>query len=216
MKKAVRLFFVSICVFFVSVCVFVGCPAGETPETVLPIYGHKEIDQNGDTIYHTVEDFAFTNQEGQIITKEATNGEVYIADYFFTHCPTMCPAMTGQMKRVQKALPDVTILTHTCDPERDSVGQLKKYTEKRDINTTNWHFLTGSKMALYDHGFYSYMMTTNEDVLAPGGFMHSPYFAIVDRSHRVRGMYDGTNTEQVDQLIVDAKKLIKSYSSGKD
>jgi len=200
----------------VSAVFLISCADIGTPDAVLPIYGHKDLDANGDTIYHTVEDFAFTNQDGNVVTKEATKGEVYIADYFFTHCPAMCPAMTGQMKRVRKALPEVTILTHTCDPENDSVGQLKKYTQKRGINTTNWHFLTGSKTELYDHGFYSYMMTTNEDVLAPGGFMHSPYFAIVDRSHRLRGMYDGTDTEQVDQLIVDAKKLIKSYNNEQD
>ena len=192
----------------------VSCEEKKSPETILPIYGHKELDFNRDTIYHTVEDFSFTNQDGALITKEATHGEVYIADYFFTHCPTMCPAMTGQMKRVRKALPEITILTHTCDPKRDSVGQLKRYVEKRGVNTDNWHFLTGKKKDLYAHGLYSYMMTTDEDILAPGGFMHSPYFAIIDRSHRVRGMYDGTNTEQVDQLITDAKKLIKSYSHG--
>ncbi|MBT4775941.1 MAG: SCO family protein [Crocinitomicaceae bacterium] len=207
MRKEINL------LFFILVFV-TSCQEKSTPDAILPIYGHKELDTNGDTIYHTVEDFEFTNQDGVLISKKSTHGEVYIADYFFTHCPTMCPAMTGQMKRVRKALPEITILTHTCDPKRDSAQQLKRYVEKRGIDTDNWHFLTGDKEALYTHGFYSYMMTTDEDILAPGGFMHSPYFAIVDRDHRVRGMYDGTNTEQVDQLIVDAKSLINSYSNG--
>jgi len=193
---------------------FSACSDTGSPENILPIYGHKELDSDGDTIYHVVEDFSFTNQDGITITKKDTKGEIYIADYFFTHCPTMCPAMTGQMKRVQNALPEVTILTHTCDPKNDSVGQLKSYVEKRGINTDNWHFLTGAKADLYDHGYYSYMMSTSEDVLAPGGFLHSPYFALVDRSHRIRGMYDGTNTEEVNKLIDDAKKLLKSYNNG--
>jgi protein SCO1/2 len=190
------------------VIILVGCSESNSKKN-LPFLGNKDISLTGDTVYHEIEAFSFTNQDGEIITKESTRGKVYVADYFFSHCPTMCPAMTGQMKRVQKAIPEITILTHSCDPERDSVGQLKWYTEKRDIDVSNWHFLTGSKKALYDHGFYSYMMTTDEDVLAPGGFMHSPLFALIDGDHHIRGVYDGTTTESVDQLIEDAKSLIK-------
>ncbi len=191
-------------------CLLAACSEA-TPDNVLPILGNRDVDTNGDTIYHEVETFVFTNQDGEIITRDSARGEVYVASYFFTHCPTMCPAMTGQMQRVRNALPDITIFTHTCDPARDSVEQLKRYVDKRGIDTERWHFLTGSKSALYDHGFYSYMMSTDEDVLAPGGFLHSPYFALVDRTHRIRGMYDGTNTVEVDRLIEDAEKLIKSY-----
>jgi len=194
--------------FLIGAIVLVGCSGTDT-EKALPYLGNKDISLSGDTIYHEIEAFSFVNQDGEIITKESTQGKVYVADYFFSHCPTMCPAMTGQMKRVQKAIPEIIILTHTCDPERDTVEQLKYYTEKRDIDVSNWHFLTGSKKALYDHGFYSYMMTTDEDVLAPGGFMHSPLFALIDGDHHIRGVYDGTTTESVDQLIVDAKSLIK-------
>jgi len=194
--------------FLIGTIVLVGCSGTDTEKT-LPYLGNKDISLSGDTIYHEIEAFSFVNQDGEIITKESTKGKVYVADYFFSHCPTMCPAMTGQMKRVQKAIPEIIILTHTCDPERDTVEQLKYYTEKRDIDVSNWHFLTGSKKALYDHGFYSYMMTTDEDVLAPGGFMHSPLFALIDGDHHIRGVYDGTTTESVDQLIVDAKSLIK-------
>jgi len=194
--------------FLIGTIVLVGCSGTDTEKT-LPYLGNKDVSLSGDTIYHEIEAFSFVNQDGEIITKESTKGKVYVADYFFSHCPTMCPAMTGQMKRVQKAIPEIIILTHTCDPKRDTVEQLKYYTEKRDIDVSNWHFLTGSKKALYDHGFYSYMMTTDEDVLAPGGFMHSPLFALIDGDHHIRGVYDGTTTESVDQLIVDAKSLIK-------
>ncbi|MBL4703900.1 MAG: SCO family protein [Flavobacteriales bacterium] len=206
MQKAISILLLAITVAACSEPV-----ATTTPDNVLPIYGRKELDVAGDTIYHQIGEFSFTNQDGESITMASTGGEVYVADYFFTHCPTMCPAMTGQMKRVRKALPQITILTHTCDPKSDSVAQLKRYTEKRDIDVANWHFLTGTKEQLYKHGFHSYMMSTDEDVLAPGGFLHSPYFALVDRFHRIRGMYDGTTTEGVDQLIIDARKLIESY-----
>lgn len=185
--------------------------SNQTPDSVLPFYGNHDVDVNGDTLFHTVEPFSFVNQDGEVITRESTGGEVYVVSYFFTHCPTMCPAMTGQMQRVRKAIPEITILTHTCDPERDTVGQLKYYVEKRGIDTEKWHFLTGSKSALYEQGFYSYLMSTEEDVLAPGGFLHSPYFVLIDREHHLRGMYDGTNTTEVDVLIEDVRKLINSY-----
>lgn len=187
----------------------ISCADNKAPE--LPIYGHRDAMPDGDTLYHTIEPFYFTNQDGETISQEHTMGKIHVVDYFFSHCPTMCPTMTSQMKRVRNAHPDLLILTHTCDPERDSVEQLKKYAAKHEIDTENWHFLTGTKKSLYEQGVHSYMVSTQEDVLAPGGFLHSPMFILVDKDSRVRGMYDGRDTEEVNQLIEDITTLSESY-----
>lgn len=176
-------------------------------EQGLPYYGHKDVLPSGDTLYHEVEPFIFTNQDGEKITEETVKGQVFVADYFFTHCPTMCPKMTAQMKRVRNAHPELMILTHTCDPERDTVERLKYYVDKKNIDTYKWHFVTGSRNALYEHGVYSYLVSTQEDVLAPGGFLHSPMFILVDQEMHIRGMYDGRDTEEVNKLIEDITKL---------
>ena len=115
----------------------------------------------------------------------------------------MCPKMIVQMKRVRKAHPEVLILAHTCDPERDTPEQLKKYTEKHELDTQNWHFLTGTKNELYLHGADSYLLASKEDVMAEGGFLHSSSFVLVDKEGHLRGAYDGEKTQEVDQLIED-------------
>lgn len=172
-------------------------------ERQLPYMGHHDVTLKGDTLYHTVFPFAFENQEKAIISNDAVKGKPYVAYYFFTHCPTMCPKMIVQMKRVRKAHPNFLILAHTCDPVRDTADRLKAYTEKHEIDTENWHFLTGSKNELYLHGADSYLLASKEDVLAEGGFLHSSSFVLVDADGHLRGAYDGQDTKEVDQLIED-------------
>lgn len=176
-----------------------------TQEKTLPYMGFHDVNAKGDTLYHEVFPFAFSNQNGTMITNETVKGKPYLAYYFFTHCPTMCPKMIVQMKRVRKAHPDMLILAHTCDPERDSQETLSAYAEKHKIDTSNWHFLTGSKSELYVHGADSYLLASKEDVMAPGGFLHSSSFILVDSDGHVRGAYDGQNTQEVDRLIEDIK-----------
>ncbi len=180
----------------------------------LPIYGRKEILDNGDTLYHRIADFQFVNQDSAIITQEAVEGKIYIADFFFTSCPTICPIMKTQMLRVYEQIkdnPDVLIISHTIDPKHDTVAVLKEFAERLGVKSEKWHFLTGDKTDIYKLGQTSYMVTAVEDAEEEGGFLHSGAFILVDKERRVRGLYDGTVPEKVDELMVDLKKLLKEY-----
>jgi len=185
----------------------------------LPILGRKEFverEVNGemvkDTIYHTIAPFEFVDQDSSIITNATFNNQVYVADFFFTSCPTICPVMKQQMLRVYdtyKEDEDVAILSHTIDPTHDTVAVLKDFAEKLGVESKKWHFVTGPKEAIYDIGETSYMVVANEDENAPGGYIHSGAFLLVDQKGRIRGVYDGTVPEQVDILINDIKRLTK-------
>jgi Uncharacterized protein SCO1/SenC/PrrC, involved in biogenesis of respiratory and photosynthetic systems len=184
-----------------------------TKKDKLTYYGPKNIDENGDTIYHQIPAFSFFNQDGKIITHEELKGKIHVADFFFTSCPTICPKMTSQLKRLQSELKDVdiTILSYTVDPRRDSIARLKQYAEKNAINTTNWHLLTGNKEDIYDLGRNGYYLSAMEDEKAAGGFLHSEIIVLVDKELHIRGLYEGTSTQEVNKLINDIKKLHKEY-----
>lgn len=185
----------------------------------LPILGRKEFvekEMNGqmvtDTIYHTIAPFEFVDQDSTIITNATFNNQVYVADFFFTSCPTICPVMKQQMLRVYEEYQndsDVAILSHTIDPTHDTVAVLHDFAAKLGVNSNKWHFVTGDKDEIYDIGETSYMVVANEDDQAPGGYIHSGAFLLVDQKGRIRGVYDGTVPEQVDVLIHDIKRLTK-------
>lgn len=186
----------------------------------LPILGRKEVVQkevNGedvsDTVYHTIDDFAFVDQDSTIITPVTFKDKVYVADFFFTSCPTICPVMKSEMLRVYEKFidnDDVLLLSHTIDPEYDTVALLKDYAERLGVeNNKKWHFVTGEKEDIYDIGQNSYMVTAMEDGSEPGGFLHSGAFILVDKKSRVRGIYDGTKEEEVNKLIKDIPLLLE-------
>jgi protein SCO1/2 len=179
----------------------------------LPYYGPRQISANGDSIYHQIPPFSFFNQDGNVISDETVKGKIHVADFFFTSCPTICPKMTSQLKRLQAELKDVDIiiLSFTVDPRRDSIARLKQYAEKNAINTTNWHLLTGNKEEIYDLGRNGYYLNAMEDDKAAGGFLHSEIFVLVDKELHIRGLYEGTSTESVNKLINDIKKLHHEY-----
>lgn len=165
-----------------------------------------------DTLYHQVADFKFVDQDSSIITPETFEGKVYVADFFFTTCPTICPVMKTQMLRVYEAFKDneqVALLSHTIDPVHDTVAVLRDYAERLGVASDKWHFVTGDKDDIYEMGLKSYMVTAMEDEQEPGGFIHSGAFILVDKDLHIRGMYDGTKPEQVDILIRDIQKLIE-------
>ncbi|MEZ4938367.1 MAG: SCO family protein [Crocinitomicaceae bacterium] len=182
----------------------------------LPILGHREV-ENGDTIYHTIPDFIFTNQNGQLVKSEDLQGKITVANFFFTSCPSICPVMTKQMKRLQGMLSEdsseVVFLSHTIDPEHDSIPRLKAFAERYEANEYNWYFLRGEMDYLYEIAKTGYLSSAIEDDQEPGGFLHSPFFVLVDKEKRIRGMYDGTIPDEVDQLANDFKKLKKEYGS---
>lgn len=191
---------------------------GDHQFVTLPYYGPKELDYNEDgsvdTIYHKVPDFEFVNQFGETVTEADFEDNILIVDFFFTTCPTICPKMTNHMAGLQlelndKHFDDVRFLSHTVNPEHDTPKVLLMYGEKHDADFDRWTFLTGEKEEIYEQGVKGYMLPAQEDALAPGGFLHSEQFVLVDKNQNIRGYYDGTEPEEVRNLIKDLKMLIK-------
>jgi protein SCO1 len=165
---------------------------------------------------HTIGDFSFTNQYGETVTQQDVAGKIYVADYFFTTCGSICPKMTAQMTRVQGAFltnDDVIILSHTVWPEVDTVEQLLRYAKEKGVRKGKWHLLTGNKEKLYELARKSYFVLKPAEAEDVGDgnsdFIHTNNFVLVDRKRRIRGYYDGTSHEEVDHLIRDIKILLQ-------
>ena len=177
----------------------------EQKEQKLPIFGEKEVTPT-DTVYHTIGNFRFLNQDSAIVTNETVRNKIYVADFFFTSCRTICPIMKTQMMRVYEAVeddPEVLLLSHTIDPEYDTVGLLHDYAERLGVKSDKWHFLTGQKDSIYYLAQTSYFATAMEAEAEPDGFIHSGAFLLIDKQGRIRGKYDGTKEEEVNKLLKD-------------
>ena len=184
-------------------------------EESLPIFGHTVYQEN-DTIYHTIQDFTLMDQDSAVITNASMSNQVYVADFFFTSCPTICPKMKAQMLRVYEKFEgnnEVGILSHTIDPVYDTIPLLKDYAERLGATSGQWKFLWGDQDTVYELAEKSYMSIADEDSNAEGGYVHSGYFLLVDKERRIRGVYDGTAADQVDVLINDIEKLLKEYTT---
>lgn len=182
----------------------------------LPILGEKELAANGkDTIYHTIPPFKFVNQEGDTVTEKSYEGKIYVADYFFTTCQTICPKMAAQLLRVQEKFEHtnglVQILSHTVNPEADSVPVLKAYSEMVHADTKMWTFVTGDKKQLYDIARNGYLINALQGDGGADDFIHSELFVLVDKEKRIRGVFDGTNLQGVSNLIDAIKVLMAEY-----
>lgn len=198
-----------------------GCgkktPQNKTQVAKLPYYGEPTItshEENGtlvpDTLYPTIPAFSFTNQDGEIVTDKTYNGCIYVSDFFFTTCPTICPKMKAELLRVYKAFenePRVKILSHTIDPEHDSVAVLSEYAARLQVKANKWNFVTGNKDSIYTIAEY-YLCSAEEAPNEPGGYIHSGALVLVDEHKNIRGVYDGTRPEEVDQLIKDIPILL--------
>jgi len=205
---------------FVLVITISGC-VKQRSNAELPVLGRSDIQEimvNGnityDTTFHTIADFSFINQDSAIVTNETFHDKIYVADFFFTTCPTICPIMKTQMLRVYdhfKENDQVMFLSHTIDPDHDTVALLHDFAERLGVSSDKWHFVTGQKEAIYEIGQHSYIVTAMESKDEPGGYLHSGAFILVDRDRRIRGLYDGTSEEDIDRLIHDIPKLLKEY-----
>lgn len=186
-----------------------------------PVLGRKQYVEKivdgktvTDTVDHTIPDYKLVNQDSNWVTPETFEGKVYVADFFFTSCPTICPTMKKEMLRVYEAYKDndeVAIISHTIDPEYDTVALLKDFAEKLDVKAPKWHFVTGEKEDIYELGQKGYMVTAMEDENEEGGYLHSGAFVLVDKDRKIRGVYDGTRSEEVDKLITDIELLLATY-----
>ncbi|WP_211516884.1 SCO family protein [Flavobacterium anhuiense] len=176
----------------------------------LPILGNPIIEGNK-TRYPRIKDFSFTNQDSMVVNNTTFAGKIYIADFIFLSCPSICPKMNVELKKVYETYKDndeVLFLSHTIDPEHDTIPRLKAYTVANGIKK-NWHFVTGSRDSIYKIATESYFATAYPDKNEPGGFVHSGGFLLVDKNRHVRGVYDGTNPKETDRLIDDVKKLLE-------
>jgi protein SCO1 len=205
-------------VLYITLFTTVACTTSTPTQPPLPILGsreaiEKEIDGKTitDTLYHTINNFSFTDQDGKTIDEKTVENKIYVADFFFASCPTICPKMNTQMVRVYKHIQDmddVIIISHTMDPERDSTEVLAELAVELGVdNSSKWHFVRGKKEDIFDIGNKSYMAALAEDPDAPGGNLHSGAFLLIDKKRRIRGFYDGVKTYSVDQLIADIDKL---------
>jgi protein SCO1/2 len=185
----------------------------------LPILGNKEavvkmVDgkQITDTLYHQIPDFEFINQDSSNITQKDYAGKIYVADFFFTTCPTICPKMKTQMLRIYEKFkdnPKVAILSHTIDPRHDTPAVLREFMNNLGIKSKMWQMVTGDKAKIYEIGQKSYMVSATDDPSQPGGIVHSGAFILVDKNRHIRGIYDGTEPEKVDKLMKDMEVLLK-------
>jgi len=197
------------------VSAFAACKSNTAK--VLPIYGNRSAETktvNGqietDTVYQTVPAFKFINQYGDSVGSKELQDKIYVADFFFTSCPSICPGMQRNMLSVYNAFkntPDVKIISYTIDPKHDTVAVLKKYADKLGVSGNSWWFINGDKDKVYDLAAKSYLVAVSPDSTVAGGYVHQGYFVLIDKKQRIRGSYDGTNPEQVNQLIADIKTL---------
>jgi len=183
----------------------------------LPILGNRQTvtkTVNGkpeiDTIYATIPPFTFINQYGKTITDKDLDGKIYVADFFFTSCPSICPIMQRNMLTVYNEFkndPNVKILSHTIDPKHDSIPVLKQYADKLGISGDMWWLLYGKKEDIYQIAEKNYLVSAKDD--GQQGYVHDGYFLLVDKQKRIRGSYDGTDVKQVTQLVADMHTLEK-------
>ncbi len=177
--------------------IFAACKPDKKQEK-LPIFGNRNV-VNGDTVFHTIPDFAFINQDSQVVTNATFRGKAYIADFFFIHCPTICPKVKAQAMRVYEKYKNddrLVLLSHSIDTKNDTVAALKKYAQKLGIETKKWHLVTGNHDDIYAIAD-DYFSTAKEDSDAPGGFDHSGLLILVDPQRHVRASADGTVPESV-------------------
>lgn len=165
--------------------------------------------------YHTIADFQLINQNGDTITQEAYKDKIYVADFFFTTCPTICPIMTKNMAEIQGSIledEEVLLLSHSVTPQIDSVPRLKEYALEKGVIDTKWNLVTGDKKQIYELARKSYLAVQTDGDGGPYDMIHTENFILVDKEKRIRGFYDGTNGEEVEKLLHDIAILKDSYT----
>jgi protein SCO1/2 len=190
-----------------------------TPEKKLPIYQpnmvkFQLVDSTIQHIkrFHKIDDFSLVNQNNEVVSNETFDGKIYVADFFFTTCPGICPIMKENMITLQNEFindDNVLLLSHTVTPEIDSVSVLKKYSQEKGVIDSKWNMVTGDKKQIYNLARKSYLVA--EDIESPIQYdmIHTENFVLVDSKRRIRGFYDGTDNDEMDNLISDIKILKK-------
>lgn len=180
-------------------------------EAPLPYIGPDKI-VNNDTLKHTIPSFKLINQNGDIVTKNNLLGSIYVADFFFMSCPSICPKVKIEMLKIYDEFleqSDFKMVSHTMDPKRDTPEKLKTYSKNLDVKTDKWMFLTGEQDDLMDLSNNGYFVAAMEDPEAPGGFDHSGKIMLVDKNGHIRAYSEGTKPNETPVLIKKIKQLLK-------
>ena len=214
--------------FLILLFLFISCEEKlKSSSSGLPYIGHHDIaltDENGyekgDTIFHTVEDFIYLNQDSTMLRSKEIKNTIWVVKFFFSHCRTICPPMTQQMAQLRDSVEDIkehlTFLSFSIDPEKDTPVRLRQYRDRYGITASNWYFLTGEENETHRLGTESFYVNAFADENAQGGFAHSANLILVDKEQHIRGLYDGTSNEGREQLEEDIRKLISDEYSTKN
>jgi len=208
-KGKIYLLFIGL-VLFVPLLAFTVVRYFESHDT-LPFYGENFSVIKADEA-KKVGSFEFVNQDGKLLSDKFVEGKIWVACYFFTSCPSICPKMIAGMGNVQAAFPaedQLRMVSFTVDPDKDNPEVLKKYAEIRNINTQQWNLVTGTKKDLYRYARKELKLLATDGDGGPQDFIHSDRLVLIDGDNHIRGYYDGTEPSEVKQLIMDIKKLIK-------
>ena len=165
--------------------------------------------------YHKIADFSLLNQNGKIITQNDYKNKIYVADFFFTTCQTICPIMTNHMVHIQKEIindDEVMLLSHSVTPKIDSIEQLKRYAVKKGVNDKKWNLVTGDKKEIYQLARKSYLAVKDNGDGGPYDMVHTENFMLIDKKRQIRGFYDGTSSEEISRLLEDIKTLKQEYT----
>jgi len=190
------------------------------PKVTLPIFSPNMVSSElvEESIYHVkkyhkISNFSLTNQNGETVTEENYNNKIYVADFFFTTCPSICPIMTENMFYIQEKTinKDILLVSYSVTPEIDSVAQLKKYAIEKGVDDSRWNLLTGEKKDIYELARKSYLVAKNNGDGGKYDMIHTENFVLIDKEKRIRGFYDGTNKEEMDKLLNDIQILENSY-----
>ncbi len=191
------------------------------PIKVLPVYqpamvNYELVDSTLQHIkkFHQIAPFRLTNQNGKIITQQDYQDKIYVADFFFTTCPTICPKMTENMALIQAKILDdsqVKLLSFSVTPQIDSVAQLKRYAIEKEVNDQKWNLVTGDKKEIYTLARKSFLAVKEDGNGGPFDMIHTENFILVDPEKRIRGFYDGTDIKAMEKLLQDIKTLKQEY-----
>ena len=205
---------------FILLLTLLSCNQSEKKVRVLPYVGNFDIvysmvngKEVADTVYPKMIDFSYFNQDSLVVKSADMKGKIWIADFFFTSCPTICPKMTEQMKRLNGMTKDINehiqYISFSINPKYDTPEQLRKYIQVHKIKAKNWQFFTGNEARTHDLGINNFQIFAGQDASAAGGYAHTGAFALVDKEGYVRGVYLGTDPKEVNKLEIDLRKLLK-------
>jgi len=195
-------------VFILVCCIVAAC---SQPAQRLPILGNPNI-EGKDTVYPIIANFSFTDQDSNTISNQTFANKIYVADFIFLSCPTICPKMTSAMHDVYQSYATderVAFISHTIDPKHDTIARLKAYASNLGVITNRWHFVTGNQESILNLSEHSYFSTAYPDSTSPGGFTHSGGLLLVDKNRHIRGVYNSTKPAEIQRLIADIQLLLK-------